>query len=97
MTGADMELEWPIKSKTATYVIGSPRTIALFEKNKENARIFIKDLRKLDEMKVRRTVKFVTDVYAEDKFIYIMDYEGLQLVIEIERDEDPIDISKYDA
>jgi hypothetical protein len=39
----------------------------------------------------------VSDVYCEEKYIYIMDYEGLQLVIEIERDDDPIDISKFDA
>lgn len=92
-----MEIDWPIKSKTVTYVIGSPRTTALFERNKSTATIFIKELRKLKDLKVRRSVKFVIDVMCGDEYIYIMDYEGLQLVIEIERDEDPIDISKYDA
>lgn len=92
-----MEIDWPIKSKTVTYVIGSHRTIALFEKNKENAKIFIKDLRKLDDLKVRRSVKFVADYNASDEFLYIVDYEGIQVVIQIERDDDPIDISKFDA
>jgi len=92
-----MEIDWPIKSKTVTYVIGSHRTIALFEKNKENARIFIKDLRKLEDLKVRRSVKFVADYSASDEFLYIVDYEGIQVVIQIERDDDPIDISKFDA
>lgn len=92
-----MEIDWPIKSKTVTYVIGSHRTIALFEKNKENARVFIKDLRKLEDLKVRRSVKFVADYSASDEYLYIVDYEGIQVVIQIERDDDPIDISKFDA
>jgi len=91
------EVHWPIKNKNVTYVIGSPRTIALFEKNDGNAKVFVKDLRNLGDVKVRRKVEFVSDVYCEEKYIYIMDYEGLQLVIEIERDDDPIDISKFDA
>lgn len=80
-----------------TYVIGSHRTIALFEKNKDNAKTFIKDLRKLDDLKVRRSVKFVADYSATDEYLYVVDFEGLQVVIQIERDDDPIDISKYDA
>jgi hypothetical protein len=92
-----MEIDWPIKSKTVTYVIGSHRTIALFEKNKDNAKTFIKDLRKLDDLKVRRSVKFVADYSATDEYLYVVDFEGLQVVIQIERDDDPIDISKYDA
>ena len=92
-----MEIDWPIKSKTVTYVIGSHRTIALFEKNKENARIFVKDLRKLEDLKVRRSVKFVADYEADDNHLYIVDSDGLQVIIQIERDDDPVDFSKYDA
>lgn len=92
-----MEIDWPIKNKNTTYVIGSHRTIALFEKNKDNAKTFIKDLRKLDDLKVRRSVKFVADYSATDEYLYVVDFEGLQVVIQIERDDDPIDISKYDA
>ena len=91
------EVHWPIKSKNVTYVIGSPRTIALFEKNDGNSKIFIKDLRKLEDVKIRRKVEFVSDVYCEEQYIYIMDYEGLQLIIQIERDDEPIDFSKFDA
>lgn len=92
-----MEIDWPIKSKTVTYVIGSYRTIALFEKNKENAKIFIKDLRKLEDLKVRRSVKFVADYMADDSHLYVVDSDGLQVIIQIERDDDPVDFSKYDA
>lgn len=91
-----MEIDWPIKNKNTTYIIGSHRTIALFEKNKSNAKTFVKDLRKLEDLIVRKSVKFIADYSAGDDYLYVVDYEGLQLVVQIERD-DEIDISKYDA
>lgn len=93
-----MEVDWPIRNKSVTYIIGSPRTIALFGKGSTNEKTFIKDLRKLNDVKIRKSVKFIADTSASNEFIYVVDYTGLQVVIQIEHEDDQqFDISKYDA
>lgn len=91
-----MTLEWPFDEVGVTYVVGSVSSMKELFPNRKVKTKFIKELKGMGDVPVKRRVKFVPDAYVSDEFLYVVDSEGLQLVVQLEEDQ-PIDISKFDA
>lgn len=94
-----MDLAWPFTAKTVTYIVGSPKSIAIFTKSKTTSKKFVEELRGLGDVKIKKTVKFIAEDGMSDEYIYIVDCDGIQLIVQMqyEDDEVPFDFSKYDA
>jgi hypothetical protein len=94
-----VEIEWPYDDPQTTYVVSSPRCIRLLEKSKKK---FIKELKSFGDIPVKRNVEFVEDEALSDEFVYVVDDEGIQLVVDMEwpgeaKVKKPLDFTKYDA
>jgi hypothetical protein len=94
-----VEIEWPYDDPNTTYVVSSPRCIRLLEKSKNK---FIKELKAFGDVPVKRNVEFVEDQALSDEYIYVVDDEGIQLVVDMQWPDEakarkPLDFTKYDA
>jgi hypothetical protein len=94
-----MEIEWPYDDPNTTYVVSSPRCIRMLEKAKKK---FIKELKDLGDIPVKKNIEFVEDEALSDEFVYVLDNEGIQLVVDMhwpdaEKPRKPLDFKKYDA
>jgi hypothetical protein len=69
---------------------------------------FVSELRAFGDIPIKRTVEFVEDELLTDEFVYIVDDEGIQLVVDMVWDEPKkkkkvskskkdFDFTKYDA
>jgi hypothetical protein len=96
--------EWPYDDKNTTYIVSSPRCIKLLLKSKKK---FVEELRSFGDVPIKRSVEFVEDDALTDEFVYIVDDEGIQLVVDMIWDEPKkkkkpkskkdFDFTKYDA
>jgi hypothetical protein len=94
-----VEIEWPYDDPQTTYVVSSPRCIRLIEKSKKK---FVKELKSFGDVPVKRNVEFVEDEALSDEYIYVVDDEGIQLVVDMQWPDEAkvkkqLDFSKYDA
>lgn len=101
-----INLEWPYDDKNTTYIISSPRCIKVLEKSKKK---LIKELKGFGDIPVKQNVELVADEALSDEFVYVVDDEGIQLVIDMEwpaeekkkkktsKTKKDFDFSKYDA
>jgi hypothetical protein len=94
-----VEIDWPYDDPNTTYVVSSPRCIRLIEKSKKK---FIKELKAFGDVPVKRNVEFVEDEALSDEYIYVVDDEGIQLVVDMQWPDEskvkkPLDFTKYDA
>lgn len=92
-------LELPELEDGVTYVVGSKRAIDLFVKNKKSRKIFEKDLRAMDDIVVYTDIVYEVETNIKDDYIYVLDSDGMQLVIAMEwvDEKNPIDFSRFDA
>jgi hypothetical protein len=94
--------EWPYDDKNTTYIVSSPRCIKLLLKSKKK---FVSELRAFGDIPIKQSVEFVEDDSLTDEFVYIVDDEGIQLVVDMVWDEKKkkskskkdFDFTKYDA
>ena len=96
--------EWPYDDKDTTYIISSPRCIKILLKGRKK---FVEELRGFGDIPIKRTVEFVEDDALTDEFVYVVDDEGIQLVVDMVWDEPKkkkvskskkdFDFTKYDA
>jgi|688.fasta_scaffold108912_2 hypothetical protein len=96
--------EWPYDDKDTTYIISSPRCIKILLKSRKK---FVDELRGFGDIPIKRTVEFVEDDALTDEFVYVVDDEGIQLVVDMVWDEPKkkkvskskkdFDFTKYDA
>lgn len=94
--------EWPYDDEKTTYIVGSEKNIDLFIKSKKVQKQFIADLKDMGDIPVRKKTQFVIEEGMSDEFIYVVDAEGIQLVVEMEWKNDlkskkDFDFTKYDA
>lgn len=94
-----MEIQWPYDDPHTTYIVSSPRCIRLISKAKKK---FVKELKELGDVPVKKKIEFVEDEALSDEFIYVVDDEGIQLVVDMQWPDEakvkkPLDFSKYDA
>ena len=94
--------KWPYDDKYTTYIVSSPRCINFLLKSDKK---FIKELRAFGDVPIKRTVEFVEDDSLTDEFVYIIDDEGIQLIVDMEwpekkkksKSKKDFDFTKYDA
>jgi hypothetical protein len=96
--------EWPYDDKDTTYIISSPKCIKILLKSRKK---FVDELRGFGDIPIKRTVEFVEDDALTDEFVYVVDDEGIQLVVDMVWDEPKkkkvskskkdFDFTKYDA
>jgi hypothetical protein len=94
--------EWPYDDKNTTYIVSSPRCIKLLLKSKKK---FVSELRAFGDVPVKKSVEFVEDEVLTDEFIYVVDDEGIQLIIDMEwpekkkksKSKKDFDFTKFDA
>jgi hypothetical protein len=94
--------EWPFDDQHTTYIVSSPRCIKLLLKNRNK---FVAELRSFGDIPVKRSVEFVEDDTLTDEFIYIVDDEGIQLVVDMQwpekkkksKSKKDFDFTKFDA
>jgi len=99
--------EWPYDDKDTTYIVSSPRCIRMLLKSRKK---FVEELRGFGDIPIKRTVEFVEDDALTDEFVYVVDDEGIQLVVDMvwPEEEKPkkkksskskkdFDFTKYDA
>ncbi|MBU6375658.1 MAG: hypothetical protein KGQ59_06650 [Bdellovibrionales bacterium] len=100
--------EWPYDDKDTTYIVSSPRCIKLLLKSRKK---FVSELRSFGDIPIKRTVEFVEDDALTDEFVYVVDDEGIQLVVDMQWPEEKkkkkkkisaeskkdFDFTKYDA
>lgn len=95
-----MVLEWPYDDVNTTYIVSSPRCIKLLLKSKKK---LISELREYEDVPIRKNVEFIEDEALNDEFVYLVDCEGIQLIIDMEwpdkkkKRKKPLDFTKYDA
>ena len=97
--GTMIEMQWPYDDPNTTYIISSPRCIRLLNKSKKK---FVKELKELGDVPVKKNVEFVEDEALSDEFVYVVDDEGIQLVVDMvwpnqTKGKKPLDFTKYDA
>lgn len=97
--------DWPYDDKDTTYIVSSPRCIKLLLKSKNK---FVSELRAFGDVPVKRTVEFVEDEALTDEHVYVVDDEGIQLIVDMEWPKDKkkkksskskkdFDFTKFDA
>ncbi|NDC24384.1 MAG: hypothetical protein EBZ49_09695 [Proteobacteria bacterium] len=94
--------EWPYDDKNTTYIVSSPRCIKLLLKSRKK---FVSELRAFGDVPVKKSVEFVEDEVLTDEFIYVVDDEGIQLIIDMEwpekkkkpKSKKDFDFTKFDA
>ena len=94
-----MEIQWPYDDPNTTYIVSSSRCIRLLEKSKKK---FLKEIKQMGDIPLKKNIEFVADEALSDDFLYIVDDEGIQLVVDMEwpsnsRTKKPLDFTKYDA
>ena len=96
-------MEWPYDDKNTTYIVSSPRCIKLLLKSRKK---FVSELRAFGDIPIKANVEFSEDEALTDEFVYIVDDEGIQLVIDMEwpqekkkkpKSKKDFDFTKYDA
>jgi len=96
--------EWPYDDKDTTYIVSSPRCIKILLKSRKK---FVDELRGFGDIPIKRTVEFVEDDALTDEFVYVVDDEGIQLVVDmiweqskkkkVSKSKKDFDFTKYDA
>ena len=97
--------EWPYDEKDTTYIVSSPRCIKMLLKSRKK---FVEELRSFGDIPIKRTVEFVEDDALTDEFVYVVDDEGIQLVVDMvwpeekkkkkkSKSKKDFDFTKYDA
>jgi len=92
--------DWPYKKKGITYILSSPKVIAGFIKSRKSRVDFVKGLKEMGDIPVKRKVVFQYETFLTDVFIYVADSEGVQTIFRVELEDDfkkPIDFSQFDA
>jgi hypothetical protein len=99
-----IDLQWPYDDKNTTYIVSSQRCISLLLKSKKK---FVSELKELGDIPIKKNVEFVADEALSDEFVYVVDDEGIQLVVDMvwptekekkkSKSKKPIDFTKYDA
>lgn len=92
-------LEMPEMQDDTTYIVGSTRCIKLFKKDPKARRLFEKDLRGMQDIVVKRKIRYEVEPKLGDDYVYVVDTDDVQLVIAMEwvDTKSPIDISRFDA
>lgn len=94
-------IEWPYVEVDTTFIVSSPRCIDLLWRERKE---FVKQLRSLHGVRIKKKVKFVKERGLSDVFVYVVDDGGVRVIVDMEWGEEKVskskkdfDFEKYDA